>query len=136
MVQQRLPALVLGRAAEAHRVRFERIPPDEQQIATRDLDAAPQLVPLVAGHRRDDRLRLLERAFEAGSLARANVEHGDLEDHPRLAPASSRREPAIASARPRIVIAKSTPIVSVSVCDSIGPVPFSLSASRCEKKLP
>jgi hypothetical protein len=53
-VEQLAPALVLGRAPEPLRMTLQGVPPDEQKVSIGDLDAAPQLVPLVPG--REERI--------------------------------------------------------------------------------
>src|SRR5262245_24711560 len=79
VMEEGLPLLVRRRAAEAPRVILERGPPDEQQITVRHLEAATQLVALVAGRARDQRLGARERRLEASALARAHAQHRHLE---------------------------------------------------------
>src|SRR5262245_61361971 len=81
VMQKPAPALVRGRLAKALRVALEAVPPHEQQIAIRILDAAQQLVALVPRCRGDDLLRFLEHSLEGCALARPQVQDGDFEDH-------------------------------------------------------
>jgi len=114
---------------EAHRVRFARIPPDEQQVATRDLEAASQLVPLVAG---------IDAMMDCACSKAARS------GYPRLRERRARRPRGSSATRVRKLATRSDDRQReaedrdrkenadrhVSVCDSIGPVPFSSNDSR------
>ena len=44
-MEESTPLLVLRRLPEALRVALQRVPPDEQEVLVRPLEAAPELVP-------------------------------------------------------------------------------------------
>jgi hypothetical protein len=81
VVQERAPALIFGGLTEPDGMVFQSPPMDQQQISVGSLEAAPQLMRIVTGHRRNDRRSLAERSFEGGFFAGANVEDGNFEDH-------------------------------------------------------
>src|SRR6185312_17569621 len=81
MVQQLTPLLILRRLAETRRVRLQRAPPDEKQVAVLALDARPHLHALKTRRGLDQRARLRHRAFEFLRLAAFDVEDGVFEDH-------------------------------------------------------
>src|SRR5512135_927040 len=84
MVQQGLPFLILRRVAEPLGMVLERLPANEQSVATRRLDAPLQLQRVESRHRRNDALRLGESALEGCRLAGNHVQDRDLQDHCRL----------------------------------------------------
>src|SRR5215470_7581594 len=90
MMQQAFPVLILGRAPKSNRVRFERLPINEQNITIRNLDAALQLVRQITRHRRDYRRGLRECGFEFRFHSRPNVQYRDFQDHILLRAALSR----------------------------------------------
>src|SRR5690242_4463014 len=81
MVQQLAPLLILRRLAKTHRVRLQRAPPDEKQVAVLALDARPHFHALEAGRGLNQRARLRHRAFEFLRLAALDVEDRVFEDH-------------------------------------------------------
>jgi len=76
MMQQPLPLLVARRLAESFLVRVDAIPPYEEQVETRVLEALLQLVGTIPGHRSDDGLGLAERVLEGSFLPRPHLERG------------------------------------------------------------
>src|SRR5690242_13771508 len=96
MMQQRPPLFVPRGLAEADRVVLELLPLDQQQIAARRLQAAPDRDRAKAGRRRDQRPRLVDGGFEGGFLAGLHVEQGGFQDHQsKTLPGSDARSPGM-----------------------------------------
>lgn len=74
-MQQRLPLLVVGGAAESCDVRVEITPLHEQQITVWMFEATFEPMPQIPVGSCDDDLRFCKRGFECVVLARPDFQH-------------------------------------------------------------
>ena len=81
MVEKRPPPGITVRLAEPGIVVFEAAPADEEQVASRALDARPHLEPEKSLARGNKRQRLDKGSLESCRLARPELENRVLEYH-------------------------------------------------------
>ena len=81
MMKKRPPLRITVRLAEPGIVVREAAPADEEQVASRALDARPHLEPKKSVARGNQRQRLVKGSLESCRLARPDLENRVLEDH-------------------------------------------------------
>ena len=91
LVQPFFPLLEVGRVPKPLGVVFDRLPSDEEKVASLGLTAALELMRKISGLGRDDRLSLIESGFELLLAARLYVQDGDFENHGILPQPRPRR---------------------------------------------
>src|SRR5689334_8761967 len=98
MMQSLAPFLIFRRAAKAHRVIFQRVPIDEDQILPGGFQAALQRNRLKTLHGADERHGVMQRRFVVAFHARFDMADERFQNHFAFCRMNSLRPPSVSAA--------------------------------------